>query len=277
MRKLFILITFLVLAIGNANATKVIRILAIGNSFSEDAVEQYLYDLGKDAGYELIIGNAYRGGQGLESHWKEAMSDGNSFEYRKIIQGKKYNRHHQTLKSIITDESWDYITLQQVSQDSGNPDTYEPFLTNLIAYVKSLATNDRMKLGFHMTWAYSGDSTHSGFVYYGRNQKTMYDSIIEASKAALANHPDIRFIVPSGTAIQNMRATPLGDTMNRDGYHLDYNIGRYTAACTWFEVILKKKATRLTYHPDTIDDATADMAQQAAHNARRNPFNVTEP
>ena len=162
MRKLFILITFLVLAISNANATKVIRILAIGNSFSEDAVEQYLYDLGKDAGYELIIGNAYRGGQGLESHWKEAMSDGNSFEYRKIIQGKKYNRHHQTLKSIITDESWDYITLQQVSQDSGNPDTYEPFLTNLIAYVKSLATNDRMKLGFHMTWAYSGDSTHSG-------------------------------------------------------------------------------------------------------------------
>ena len=37
MRKLFILITFLVFAIGNANATKVIRILAIGNSFSEDA------------------------------------------------------------------------------------------------------------------------------------------------------------------------------------------------------------------------------------------------
>ena len=80
MRKLFILITFLMFAISNANATKVIRILAIGNSFSEDAVEQYLYDLGKDAGYELIIGNAYRGGQGLESHWKEAMSDGNSFE-----------------------------------------------------------------------------------------------------------------------------------------------------------------------------------------------------
>lgn len=276
MKKLFVLITLFVFTICTASASKVIRILAIGNSFSEDAVEQYLYELGKDAGYELIIGNAYRGGQGLESHWKEVTKDRNSFEYRKVIKGKKYNHRHQTLKSIITDEPWDYITLQQVSQDSGKPDTYEPYLTNLIAYVKSLAKNKKMKLGFHMTWAYSGDSTHGGFVYYGRNQKTMYDSIIEASKEVLAHHPEIKILIPCGTAIQNMRATSLGDTMNRDGFHLDYNIGRYTAACTWFEAILKKKATRRNYHPITIDEAKAEMAQRAANKARRNPFRVTE-
>ena len=43
---------------------KDIRILAIGNSFSEDAIEQYLYELALEGGDNLIIGNAYRGGQG---------------------------------------------------------------------------------------------------------------------------------------------------------------------------------------------------------------------
>ena len=36
-----------------------IRLLTIGNSFSQDAVEQYLYELAKEAGIHMIIGNAY--------------------------------------------------------------------------------------------------------------------------------------------------------------------------------------------------------------------------
>ena len=39
----------------------VIRILAIGNSFSQDAVEQYLYELFDAAGIKVIIGNMYIG------------------------------------------------------------------------------------------------------------------------------------------------------------------------------------------------------------------------
>ena len=39
-----------------------IRLLTIGNSFSQDAVEQYLYELAKEAGIHMIIGNAYKGG-----------------------------------------------------------------------------------------------------------------------------------------------------------------------------------------------------------------------
>ena len=39
-----------------------------GNSFSQDAVEQYLYELAEAAGYELIIGNMYIGGCDLDKH-----------------------------------------------------------------------------------------------------------------------------------------------------------------------------------------------------------------
>ena len=36
-----------------------IRILAIGNSFSEDAIESHLYELAKESGKTVIVGNLY--------------------------------------------------------------------------------------------------------------------------------------------------------------------------------------------------------------------------
>lgn len=266
-----LLFSFTAIAAGKGN---VIRILAIGNSFSEDAVEQYLYELARESGYELVIGNAYRGGQGFESHWKDVSTFADTFEYRKVVGGKKTNRSKSSLRSIIEDEPWDYITFQQVSQDSGRPETYEPFLTYLINYVRLYAANKDVKLGFHMTWAYAKDSTHGGFANYGRDQMKMYDSIVAATKGALKRHPELVFVIPSGTAIQDARTSRLGDTLNRDGYHLDYNIGRYTAACTWYEAILGKNAVRNAYCPPSVSAEDAVIARKAAHYAVRKPFRI---
>ena len=49
---LFYLFTFLPLS------AKLVKVLAIGNSFSQDAVEQYLWELAREAGVKMIIGNA---------------------------------------------------------------------------------------------------------------------------------------------------------------------------------------------------------------------------
>ena len=56
MRKLLFFLFMLVLSLPGQG--KDIRILAIGNSFSEDAIEQYLYELALEGGDNLIIGNA---------------------------------------------------------------------------------------------------------------------------------------------------------------------------------------------------------------------------
>ena len=45
---------------------KQVRILAIGNSFSQDAVEQYLHELAEAEGISTIIGNMFIGGCSLE-------------------------------------------------------------------------------------------------------------------------------------------------------------------------------------------------------------------
>ena len=253
----------------------IVRILAIGNSFSQDAVEQYLWELADEAGIKMVIGNAYRGGQGFQSHWIDVTEANNTFEYRKVVNGRRSNKPRSSLESIITDEPWQFITFQQVSQESGLTTTFEPYLTYLIGYTKERQTNPSASYGYHQTWAYSHDSTHGGFANYGNRQDVMYDSICAAVQFALATHPELSFVVPSGTAIQNARTTWLGDNMNRDGYHLDLKIGRYTAACTWFETITGISPVGFSYHPDGIDYLAAHTCQVAAHEAVAHPFERT--
>ena len=253
----------------------IVRVLAIGNSFSQDAVEQYLWELADEAGVKMIIGNAYRGGQGFQSHWIDVTEANNTFEYRKVVDGRRSNTPRMALANIITDEPWDYITFQQVSQESGLTTTFEPYLTYLIQYTQSMQTNPDAVYGYHQTWAYSHDSTHGGFAGYGNRQEVMYDSICHAVQYAVAQHPELRFVVPSGTAIQNARTTYLGDNMNRDGYHLDLKMGRYTAACAWLEVITGISAVGFSYRPEGVDFVAAHTCQMAAHAAVAQPFTCT--
>ena len=134
-----------------------IRLLTIGNSFSQDAVEQYLYELAKEVGIHMIIGNAYKGGQSLEQHWTDLTEEHDVYEYRKVVNGIRTNTPHSLLPPIITDEPWDFISFQQASHYSGLTTTYEPFLSKLIQYTDSIKTGQDVRYGWHMTWAYSKD------------------------------------------------------------------------------------------------------------------------
>lgn len=261
--------------VDNLSQDSIVRVLAIGNSFSQDAVEQYLWELANEAGIKMVIGNAYRGGQGFQSHWIDVTEANNTFEYRKVVDGRRSNRPRTALADIIKDEPWQYITFQQVSQESGLTATFEPYLTYLIEYTQGLQTNPNAAFGYHQTWAYSHDTTHGGFANYGNRQDVMYDSICQAVQYALQTHPEFKFVVPSGTAIQNARTTYLGDNMNRDGYHLDLKMGRYTAACAWFETITGISPVGLSYHPDGMDFIAAHTCQVAAHEAVAKPFERT--
>src|SRR5690606_9156828 len=62
----------------------------------------------------------------------------------------------------------------------------------------------------------------------------------------------------------------------RDGYHLDLHIGRFIAACTWFESLFGREAPVDHYRPDQVSKAQAGVARQAAHAAIQQPFAVTE-
>lgn len=265
----------LLLAGGVYAQQKTVRILAIGNSFSQDAVEQYLHELAEAEGFSTIIGNMFIGGCSLERHVKNARDNAPAYAYRKIgTDGKKREKGKMSLETVLADEDWDYVSLQQASPFSGMYETYEASLPELIEYVKARLPK-KTKLMLHQTWAYASTSRHSGFKNYNCNQLTMYQAIADAvKKAAKANK--IKIVIPSGTAIQNARTSFIGDHLNRDGYHLDVKIGRYTAACTWFERIFKHNVVGNPYTPEGLDEARKAVAQKAAHAAVKHPYKVTD-
>jgi len=259
----------------NSEKDQVIRILAIGNSFSEDAIENHLYELAAAEGIPMQIGNLYIGGASLELHWKNASENTPSYSFRQIdLDGNKKTSPNTSLADAIQSEDWDYISFQQVSSLSGVYGSFEPYLPQLMAYVTTKATNPNVKFIIHQTWAYAQDSDHEGFANYGGSQEQMYEALVETYRRIYEEY-DLDLLVPSGTAIQNGRNTVIGDNFTRDGYHLDLAIGRYTAACTWFEALTGRSVVGNPYHPEGMSAKEIQIAQVAAHGAVMEPDSVT--
>lgn len=253
----------------------VFRILAIGNSFSEDAVESYLYQLANSAGIEVVIGNLFIGGASLDMHSRNAANNSAVYDYRKIGQdGNKVSKPNTSISTAVADEDWDFISFQQASPNSGQFNTYEASLPSLFNVVKAGSTNPNVKFVLHQTWAYAQYSNHDGFPNYGRNQMTMYNAIVGAVDRA-KNLVEIDRIVPAGTAIQNGRTSAIADNFTRDGYHLN-ELGKYIAASTWFEAIFGESVLGNLYKPNDLSPFEAELAQHAAHFAILKPSEVTE-
>ncbi len=243
---------------------KVIKVLAIGNSFSQDAVEQYLYELAAAQGDSLIIGNAYIPGCSIETHYNNLRNDKPAYVYRKVVGGVRAVRNKKGLRSIIRDEQWDIITLQQASHLSGIESSYSK-LPQLKRLVQSYTTNLHVTFLWHMTWAYAEEFTNERYAPYDNNQHKMYSMIVNSMLNTLPK-VGIKRVIPSGIAIQLARYR-LGDILNRDGYHLSYTLGRYTAACTWCEVLTGRIIDGNRYRPATISAEEATICQEAAHEA----------
>ena len=214
-----------------------VKILAIGNSFSVDAM-QHLYTVLKAEGVqEIVLGNLYIGGCPLDKHNNNAKSGEEAYKYYKNTTGEWQTYPNMvSLEYGVADEEWDIITMQQGSAKSGIATTYQPHLDELIAFVNEKKTNPDAKLYWHMTWAYQSDSDHSAFPDYGNNQTTMYLGIVNSLKEAVEPTGAFTGILPVGTAIQNARSGFVGDTLTRDGFHLS-DLGRLIASYTWYAVL----------------------------------------
>lgn len=128
-----------------------------------------------------------------------------------------------------------------------------------------------------MTWAYQGNSGHPDFPKYDRNQMTMYNAIVNTTQKLIVGNLNVEGYIPSGTAIQNLRTSYLGDTLTRDGYHLSTDIGRYTAALVWYRELWGADITNLTTVPQKIGNITQHLPaiKEAVNNAIADPFEVT--
>lgn len=258
---------------------KTLKVLAIGNSFSVDAME-HLYAVAKAEGVqEIVLGNLYIGGCSLSKHWTNAQSDEAAYTYYKNTTGAWEKTESTSLLYGLQDEQWDLITMQQASADSGIPDTYG-ILEKMIGYVNANKTNPEAKLAWHMTWAYQGNSTHSAFSKYGNSQQAMYLSIVNAVQKQVIPKKEISILLPVGTAIQNARAGMFGDVLTRDGRHLN-DMGRVIASYTWYAAISGQPLQTVNLQQaagiKAFTDAQKAAIVEAVNSAIAEPCAVTQP
>lgn len=137
-----------------------LRLFLIGNSFSQNAT-RYLPQMAAGGNHPLVIQRAELGGSPLKRHWDHAAA----FEADSLDpKGKPYNG--KSLKMLLSEGTWDIVTLQQYSMHSTDPSTYEPYASKLFAYIKDLQPQARIV--FHQTWAYRADA--EGFGQTGEGQ-----------------------------------------------------------------------------------------------------------
>lgn len=248
------------------------KILAIGNSFSDDAF-MWLDPILNSLGYEdNIVDSLYIGGCSIDTHIEKAMGDLPDY-ILKDNYGERVEHQDYKMSTALKLCDWDIITLQQASGYSGISDSYSK-LSNLVDYVKRFAPKAR--LFWNMTWAYESTSTHNHFPFYDCDQLKMYNSIIDTVKTVVQPSGIFTDIIPIGTAIQNARTSFVEDNLTRDGFHLSYDFGRYIAALTVASVISGKSIEDITYRPNGVDLLRKKVAIESVQNAIKTPFEITK-
>ena len=253
---------------------KTLKVLAIGNSFSDDGME-HLAEILVGEGYtDFILGNLYIGGCSMDGHKARIDSGAKDYSFR-TNTGSGWTTVQESIQYGLDYADWQIITIQQVSGYSGIPESYGN-MQYIIDYVRD-RVDPFVKIFFHMTWAYQSTSGHGDFAKYNKNQMQMYNAITSTVQTLVVGNWNIEGYIPSGTAIQNLRTSYLGDNLTRDGYHLSYDIGRYTAALTWYKELTGADITDLTTVPRAYSYISQYLPaiKEAVNNAIEKPFEVT--
>ena len=265
-----------------------LRILAIGNSFSNDGME-HLPALLEDLGIENVeLARLHIGGCSLERHVKCYNTQEASYEFYHSKAGENRwvkSEEMVPMQHALEMGEWDIITLQQVSGLSGKYESYVPHLDRLIAIVSK--AQPQAELVWHMTWSYSTNSRHNDFARYERSSQKMLEAIYDATHAATEAHSEIEIIIPCGTAIQSLRQSAINNSprdLTRDGYHMGEGAGRYALACTWYEeliepytnISMRGNTLRVNKGSVNVSPIVAAYCQKAARMAVRHNFTIRE-
>lgn len=219
-----------------------LKILAIGNSFTADgtiALPSLLYQTGLN---NVTVATLTYGGCSLQEHYTFYTRNKAAYAFTLFnAQEMKTVSNSYTLRQALLYTDWDIIVLQQASAYSGQYASYQPYLNALLNLINRETADLNPVFAWQQTWAYASNSSNDGFKNYKRDQKKMYEQIVRTT-GKMSIETGIELIIPSGTAIQNLRKTELNNPpkdLTDDGTHIDKGVGRYSLACAWFLTLIQ--------------------------------------
>lgn len=242
------------------------NILAIGNSFSQDATAR-LMDLAGQAGRPLAVCNLYIGGCSLEQHLCNAALNRMGYDLQE--NGQSTGRT-VSIKEALSLKRWDWITMQQASHFSAFYERYQPWAKSLAAYVRHWAPEAR--LAVHQTWAYQAGSQRLHDMHFATSGEMF--RAVEDCYGRMAQELQADLLIPSGKAMELARQEPDFDETRpdalricRDTFHASMEHGRYLLAAVWFETFTGHAAWESSYCPEGIALHRLALLQRIAHEA----------
>ena len=277
-----------------------LKVLDIGNSYTQDA-QAYLPQIIAASGIktDFSLYRAFRPSASFKT-WVDCWNDSDN-EYYSVdfcagtsiagVSGYGSASDGALFRKTLKSVKWDIILIHQVSTYSNDYSLWEGdgaggYLQELIRIIR--VTNPQATIGYLMTHSYRGS-------YWANSEGSSYlrwRNIADAVRQIKLEY-DIDFIIPYGTAVQNLRASSLNDgyEFSEDGTHMGAGLGDYVAGCCYFESLLAPRygvsilgnSFRLIDLDETIGgrknitDQTAAVAQKAAILATLDMWNVFDP
>lgn len=274
----------------NTNKNDTLRLLLIGNSFSQNAT-RYLPQIAKEGGHPLLIGRAELGSCTLKKHWDFASL---AEMQPDAPTGKPYKG--KSLQMLLREQKWDIITIQQYSMHSTDSTTYMPYARKLYTLIKTM--QPQAKVALHQTWAYRSDSKDFGQLAKGqfcRSDKEMWERSREAYHK-VASELGIG-LIPVGDAFWNVATSetwefkadrkfkynkpvypklPVEANSLHAGYswssdkqfkfdsHHASESGCYLGALVWYSFLFGESTTQVKYVPKGMSPDFADYLKKVA-------------
>ena len=221
------------------------NILAIGNSFSEDAT-RYLHAIAAAEGIYTRVVNLYIGGCSLERHAANLASGERAYlmEYNGESSG-----FFCSIEEALGANDWDFVSLQQTSLESTDYARYQPYLGVMAEACRRSAPD--AKLMIHQTWAYEEGSERLR-VRMGYETSAAMFADIRACYDRAASEIAADGIIPSGETVRLLAEAGLKP--HRDTYHINKGFGRYALGLTWFAALTGA---------DVTENGFADLDEEA--------------
>lgn len=264
------------------------RVLFIGNSYTQEGVEtHFLNILGEtDIRHKVRITWMHKFGKTIKGHSDTYATDKsyNRHRYAPGSSGWTKEANQASLQDVLQDAQYDLVVLQE------NPVSQEGWMwnntrKNEVRELMDKITADQKiapKFACIMGQAYadpakvpSGYNANAKSILtnsFGGKQMNMYDALAGHTQA-MAIAMSLEYVIPIGTALQNLRTSSLRSThkmdMTTNGVFADLGIGRYVAACTVFESIFTPifgvNLDDVTYTDNTLlSENTADSKYKTA-------------
>ena len=219
------------------------KVLSIGNSFSDDA-QRYLKEIAAKEGVEIETLNLCIGGCPLSLHAENIKS------------GKRMYLFHYNgdvnREDLIT---FDVVTLQQVSTESFKEESYYPYIHEVVDYVRSKLPNAKIYL--QMTWAYE-HGCQRVFEVTGGNDSDYMLAGIRRAYARAKREIDADGIIPSAELMELLYQNG-ASKIYRDTFHASYGLGRYALGLLWFKMLTGKSVLNNSFSELDEDVSLADL------------------